>query len=183
MLSLPGYSESPPQLSLVSDAGTYGNGSDDSITIQVNGLPKPQGSKTFKGLSKSGRAILTESSTGSRHWRQDVKLDSKAQYQGPVIAGPVFLSIVFWMPRPKAHYRTGKFAGQLKPNAPMYAPTSPDLDKLIRCTLDGLQAKCGGTVFEDDSQVVALVAEKRYVTATSTCGATIHIVKKESNSQ
>ena len=128
---------------------------------------------------------MVESSRRAKPWRQDVKADSRAQYKGPVLAGPLFVEIIFWLPRPKSHYRTGKFAGELKPNAPTHSVSSGsgDLDKLIRCTLDGLQAKCGGTVFEDDSQVVALVAEKRYVTATSTCGATIHIVKKESNGQ
>ena len=112
------------------------------MILRVHGLPKPQGSKSFKGLSKSGRAILTESSTGSRHWRQDVKLDSRAQYKGPVIAGPISLSIVFWLPRPKSHYRTidGQLSNEIKANAPTHAPTIPDIDKLVRCTLDGLSA-------------------------------------------
>ncbi|WP_312681328.1 hypothetical protein [Stenotrophomonas chelatiphaga] len=45
-----------------------------SIRIVVYGSPAPQGSKSFKGLAKSGRAILVESSKKVCPWRQDVKL-------------------------------------------------------------------------------------------------------------
>jgi len=104
--------------------------------------------------------------------------DSRQQYKGSVIAGPVFLTIDFWMPRPKSHYRTGEFAGQIKPNALIYCPTTPDIDKLVRCTLDGLSAKCGGCVIADDSLVVQLLCEKRYVTADEGVGAQIRVLKK-----
>ena len=152
--------------------------SGSKIVIRVHGLAKPQGSKSFKGLSKSGRAILTESSGGSRLWRNDVMLDSRRQYKGPIISEPVGLEIVFWMPRPKGHYRTGRHAGELKPNAPSWHAIAPDVDKLARCTLDGLSAKCGGCVIADDSIVVSLHCEKRYVTAVEGVGAAISLVKQ-----
>jgi len=104
--------------------------------------------------------------------------DSRQQYKGSVITGPVFLSIDFWMPRPKSHYRTGKFAGELKPDALVYCPTTPDIDKLVRCTLDGLSVKCGGCVIADDSLVVKLLCEKRYITANEGVGAQIRVLKK-----
>ena len=89
------------------------------------------------------------------------------------------MSITFWLPRPKGHYRTGKFAGQLKPTAPEHSTScaAGDLDKLIRCTLDGLSAKCGGVVIADDSLVVRLSSEKRYVTEAEGCGATIQVIE------
>ena len=155
-----------------------GNASERAIEIRVTGVPKPQGSKSFKGLTKNGRAILTESSTGSRDWRRDVMYDSRQQYKGSVVTGPVFLTIDFWMPRPKSHYRTGKFAGELKPDALVYCPTTPDIDKLVRCTLDGLSAKCGGSVIADDSLVVGLLCQKRYVTIQEGVGATISVVER-----
>lgn len=122
---------------------------------------------------------MVESSKRAKPWRQDVKLDSRAQYSGPVLTGPVFVSITFWLPRPKGHYRTGKFAGQLKPTAPNHSTSCADgdLDKLIRCTLDGLSAKCGGVVIADDSLVVRLSSEKRYVTEAEGCGATIQVIE------
>lgn len=123
---------------------------------------------------------MIESSKRAKPWRQDVKLDSRQQYTGPVITGPVSVSIIFWLPRPQSHYRTGKFAGQLKPNAPMHSTSCADgdLDKLVRCTLDGLSAKCGGVIIADDSLVVTLVCEKRYITLEEGCGASIRVLKR-----
>ena len=123
---------------------------------------------------------MIESSKKAAPWRQDVKLDSHRQFQGPVFAGPVSVSIVFWLPRPKAHFRTGKFAGQLKPTAPTHCTSAQagDIDKLIRCTLDGLSAKCGGIVLADDSLVVSLSSEKRYVTDDRATGADITVIER-----
>ena len=102
-------------------------------------------------------------------------LASRDQYKGLPFSDPVFMKIIFWLPRPKGHYRTGRFAGQLKPNAPVYCSSTPDLDKLCRSTLDGLSAKCGGCIIADDSIVVAIQAEKRYATDAESCGALITV--------
>ena len=123
---------------------------------------------------------MIESSKKAAPWRQDVKLDSQEQYKGPILTGPVSVSIVFWLPRPKAHFRTGKHAGELKPTAPTHCTSAQagDIDKLIRCTLDGLSAKCGGIVLADDSLVVSLSSEKRYVTNDRASGADITVVQR-----
>ena len=124
---------------------------------------------------------MLESSKRAKPWRQDVKLDSRAQYTGPLIVGPVFMSIVFYVPRPKGHYKTinKQVSNVIKDNAPVYSTScgDGDLDKLIRCTLDGLSAKCGGCVIADDSLVVRLSSEKRYVTHAEACGAAITVVQ------
>ena len=166
----------------VLEAVPTGDGCNASaIKIRVHGLPKPQGSKSFKGLSKRGHAILTESSSGSRVWRQDVKLDSRGQYRGPLLTGPVAIEIIFYLPRPQGHYKTinKQVSNVIKDNAPVYSTScaSGDVDKLIRCTLDGLSAKCGGCVIADDSLVVRLLSEKRYVTQSEACGAAITVVQ------
>ena len=120
---------------------------------------------------------MVESSKRCGVWRHDVRVYSRQQYTGSVITGPVFVEMIFYMPRPKGHYRTGKFAGELKPNAPVYCSTTPDVDKLCRSTLDGLSTATGGCVLADDNLVVGLVAEKRYVN-TGGCGATIRLIKR-----
>ena len=171
MANLPETLESPVELSLVSGVASTGAGCNPSeIAIRVNGVPAPQGSKRSFG---NGRMV--EVSKRVEPWRQDVKLDSRNQYKGLPFADPVFMKIIFWLPRPKGHYRTGRFAGQLKPNAPVYCPSTPDLDKLCRSTLDGLSAKCGGCIIADDSIVVAIQAEKRYATDAESCGALITV--------
>ena len=147
----------------------------EAVTLRIYGRPAPQGSKR-----SLGNGIMIESSKRARPWRNDVKIESREQYRGPVLTGPVSVSITFWLPRPKSHYRTGRFAGQLKPNAPTHSTSCADgdLDKLLRCTLDGLSAKCGGWIIGDDSLVVQLNGEKRYVTATEGCGATIRVIQR-----
>ena len=150
------------------------------IEIRVYGRPAPQGSKR-----SLGNGVMIESSKRGKPWRQDVKLDSRDQYKGQPIAGPVFVEITFYLPRPQAHYRTGKFAGQLKPTAPTHSTSCAqgDIDKLVRSTLDGLSAKAGGCVIQDDSLVVRLTCEKRYVTDTEGCGAYIRVIESQYDSQ
>ena len=63
------------------------------------------------------------------------------------------------MPRPKSHYRQGKFKGLFKENAPKYHQNTPDIDNLAKMFLD-----CGnGDFFVDDKQVVELNCIKRYI--------------------
>lgn len=124
---------------------------------------------------------MVESSKKAAPWRQDVKLDSRHQYRGPLLTGSVAIEIIFYLPRPQGHYKTinKQVSNIIKDNAPVYSTScaSGDIDKLIRCTLDGLSAKCGGCVIADDSLVVKLLSEKRYVTQSEACGAAIAVVK------
>lgn len=150
------------------------------IELRIHGLPAPQGSKR-----SLGNGIMVESSKRVKPWRQDVKLDSREQYKGQPIVDPVSIEITFYLPRPQAHYRTGKFAGQLKPTAPTHSTSCAqgDIDKLVRSTLDGLSAKAGGCVIADDSLVVALTCEKRYVTDAEGCGAVIRVIQRQYDSK
>ncbi len=68
------------------------------------------------------------------------------------LEGPVSLDVTFYMPRPKAHFRTGKRAGELKPNAPTWSTGKPDRDNLDKALLDGLT---NAGFFRDDCQVCA----------------------------
>jgi crossover junction endodeoxyribonuclease RusA len=149
------------------------------IELRIRGLPAPQGSKRHVG-----RGIMVESSKRVAPWRQDVKLDSLDQYKGQPIDGPVAIEIIFWLPRPQGHYRTGKYAGQLKPNAPSHSTSCAqgDIDKLVRSTLDGLSVKAGGCIIRDDSLVVMLRVEKRYVTNSEGCGAYIRVIESQYDS-
>lgn len=74
------------------------------------------------------------------------------------ILGPVSLSLQFFFPRPKSHYRTGKYSDQLKANAPLLHISKPDADNLVKLVKDALN----GVFWHDDSQVCVLYAEKKY---------------------
>lgn len=120
------------------------------IRIQVNGVPAPQGSKRHVG---GGRMV--ESSKAVGPWREAVRAETQRQCATPIAAGPVDLTVVFWLPRPRGHYGVNG----LRPSAPGKPDRRPDLDKLMRAVLDGIVA--GGAI-HDDAQIVILHAIKRY---------------------
>ena len=52
------------------------------LTIKVYGIPGPQGSKKFCGVSKSGRGIMVESSAKVKPWREAVKWAAREAMAG-----------------------------------------------------------------------------------------------------
>jgi len=125
-----------------------------AIQFTVYGLPVPQGSK------KVIRGNVVEMADARlRSWRQDIAVASREAMEGasPYIE-PVDVRLMFWLPRPQAHFGTGRNAEKLKPSAPIAPSVHPDLDKLVRAVLDALT----GIVFRDDKQVVSLTASKLY---------------------
>jgi Holliday junction resolvase RusA-like endonuclease len=63
--------------------------------------------------------------------------------------GPLFVSIIFYIPRPKADYGTGKNAGAVKPSAPYFHIKKPDEDNLSKFYKDVMNK----IVYSDDAQV------------------------------
>ena len=117
------------------------------MTITVYGLPAPKGSKSFKGMSKAGHAIMVESSKKVKPWAESVKW-AAMEYRGNMhIAGPVSVSMVFTLPKPKSAPK----------RRVTYPDRKPDIDKLCRSTLDALVAV--GSL-EDDARVVCLTSRK-----------------------
>lgn len=124
---------------------------------------------------------MLENSKKVAPWRTDVK-DAAEKAMGEVgmtmaFTQPVVLVVTFIFARAKGHYRSGKFAEQLKDSAPLY-PTSiqkGDIDKLLRSTCDALTA---AGVWFDDSQVVRVVSDKTYAKPPETIlsGADITIM-------
>ena len=143
-----------------------------SIEFRVFGLPAPQGSKR-----SLGNGIMVEASKKVRPWRTDVQHASRLAYHGKPVDEPVSIEVDFWFPRPKSHYRTGKYSNLLKPDAPIYATTISvgDLDKLLRSTFDALSYSTGGCILRDDSLVGAVKAIKRYGDDDVRPGAAIRV--------
>jgi crossover junction endodeoxyribonuclease RusA len=143
-----------------------------TLTFSIIGTPAPQGSKT-----RNRYGAVYESSPKVKPWRQDVQAaavqaicDADSDPRFPT--GPVIVGIRFRLPRPKGHYGTGRNAGQLRPSAPKVPDVKPDLDKLVRSTLDGM-GEAG--VWRDDCQVVGLWVVKEYATDTLPVGATVSV--------
>lgn len=115
-----------------------------AIRIVVRGTPAPQGSKSFKGMSKSGRAILAESSKKVRPWRQDVKAAAEAwrARSGAVpIDGPVVVRMTFTLPKPVSAPKRRR----------TYPMRTPDVSKLARSTEDALT---DAGIWTDDARVI-----------------------------
>ena len=134
--------------------------------FSVLGLPAPQGSHKHVG---GGRMV--ESSKRVKPWRRQVAAAYVDHDFGDVLIGPVTLTVDFYLPRPQAHYGTGRNAGALKPSAPVEHLTMPDTDKLQRAVGDALTR----LAWRDDSQIVAWHAYKHYATSEHPVGAQITI--------
>lgn len=132
-----------------------------TLWITVDGRPAPQGSKRLLG-----HGALVESSKRVAPWRADVRaatadaLATTDDWPQPC-TGPVRADLTFRFPRPKSHWRTGKHADQLRPDAPVYVTSRGcgDLSKLIRSTEDALVS--AGAI-ADDALIVSVAAVKEY---------------------
>lgn len=110
-------------------------------TFFVPGVPAPQGSKRHVG-----NGIMVESSKKVPAWRSAVSLIAHATHKR--FTGPVEVTCEFVMPRPK---RLG--ATKQEPMT-----QRPDVDKLLRSTLDGLT---NSGIIPDDSHVTCVHGSKR----------------------
>lgn len=157
-----------------------------TLTLRVTGTPTPQGSKKGFVNPKTGRAIIVDDNKKPlKDWRGDVRkaaLDAIANHNGGTIPpgeawpfplnGPITVTVCFYIARPKYHYRSGKHAHELRPDAPVFVDKKPDGDKLVRAIFDALTS---AGVYGDDAQVVIHHAEKRYTAHGQPPGALITI--------
>jgi len=139
------------------------------VEFRCDGIPQTKGSA--KAFMRPGMKfpVVTNDNAKCKPWQAGVTQAAAAAMKGEPWRGPVMLTLVFYMPRPKGHYGTGKNAGMLRPSAPVHHTTKPDLDKLVRAVKDGLT----GVVYGDDSQVVWINARKEYASIVHTCGVEV----------
>jgi len=119
------------------------------LTFVVPGVPVPQGSKMPWG---------GEANPHVKAWRATVAREARERLPEGPLHGPVRVVAIFVFPRPKAHYRSGKFAHEVKLTAPHWHTSTPDLDKLQRALGDAFK----GVVLLDDSQVAIWEVRKVY---------------------
>lgn len=139
------------------------------IEFFVPGIPAPSGSKKGFYNKKLKRVFVVDDNQDKmKDWRNAVRgyaLDNRPE---KLIQCPVALKVIFYMPRIKGHFGSGKNAGVLKDSAPCFHTKKPDGLKLLRNTEDGLT----GIILLDDSYVVRHFCEKVYGEPT---GALIRI--------
>jgi len=137
----------------------------------VEGVPAPQGSKNAFIVRRAfgDFVVVAEASKKVKPWREAVALAcveemNRAGYMKKFLDREIsfIISVRFYLPIPK-RVPTG-YPHHLK---------YPDLDKLIRSTLDGITQS--GCIWEDDKQVVKIEAEKSYCVPGGQTGAEIEI--------
>ena len=121
------------------------------IQLTIQGNPK-----ALKRHRMSWRGGKPHSYDPSGKDKRDFIVQIKAP-KSP-LKGAIKLKATFYMPRPKSHYRTGKFVSALKDTAPMWHTGTPDIDNLLKFIMDALN----GITYKDDSQIALLYAEKIY---------------------
>jgi len=125
----------------------------------VPGLPVPKGSaRAF--YHKTAHKVVTFQTNADkqRPWASMIAVEARKAWQGEPTRGPVKVHTLFTMPRPKKHFRTGKHAADLRPDAPYFKASDPDGDKLTRCVWDALTGIC----YLDDGQVADWGGAKVY---------------------
>jgi len=145
------------------------------IEIRVYGTPAPQGSKArgrHRGVYEMSKRVgpwRTAVAAAAREVRwQEIDSSPEISESGGALA----VTIVFLMARPVSHWRRTRTINELRADAPTRPATRPDLDKLVRSTLDGLKA---GGAYADDGQVADLCAAKVYARPGDQPGAIIRI--------
>lgn len=129
------------------------------LTLHIPGIPAPGGSKRGFYIPKLKRVVITDAGgERTKNWRAVCASMARQQYNGDPLQGPLQVTFMFFMPRPKGHYGSGKNAAVLKPNAPTFHTSKPDATKLVRSTEDALTQ----ILWVDDSQIAIQRAEKRY---------------------
>lgn len=133
-----------------------------TITFFVAGDPKPQPRQRHRAFKMGGR-IVTQNYTPSgapvNTWKDLIALTARDLLPETPLSGPLRVDATYRFRRPKSHFRTGKYSGQLRPDAPYYHTTKPDRDNLDKAFLD-IMTQIG--FWRDDAQVVDGAVRKIY---------------------
>lgn len=129
------------------------------VSFYVFGEPISQGSLTSFNDAHGNVRTKHSNATRLKPWRQIVA--DVAQRHASMLSGAVTLRCTFDLPRPKS------LAKALLP--PM--TKRPDLSKLVRAVEDALTS----VMYHDDSQVVEIVAKKRYADVDGPIGVLIEL--------
>ncbi len=96
-----------------------------------------------------------------------VCLAAKQAYQGPLLKGPLRVSLLFLLPRPK------RIVWKTRPMPRIWAAVTPDRDNLEKAVNDALT----GILWVDDGQVCDGVVQKMYACGDESPGVIVEVVK------
>lgn len=131
-----------------------------TLAIRVETKARGQGSKRHVG---GGRMI--EQSKHLPEFRRLIATAARAEatrigWEMLPRSAPARVHVTVLVKRPRVHYRSGRYADQLRPGAPgFWAVTTPDGDKVKRAILDALTA---AGIWADDRQGVSLHIDRMW---------------------
>jgi crossover junction endodeoxyribonuclease RusA len=116
-----------------------------TVSFDVIGIAQPKGSTRAFLPKGAAFPVTTSANPRLKQWEHLVAVQAQAAGADGLFLGPVLLEVTFYLPRP-----------QSAPRRVVHHLTAPDLDKLVRGTMDALT----GILYRDDSQVVQISAWK-----------------------
>ena len=146
------------------------------IDMFIKGIPKAQPrARGFYNKHVGGVRMYNPKTADS--WKNVVMSAirfSKGSFPSELPTGPIELNMCFHLPRPKSHFRTGKFANLLKDSAPKDMTSVPDMDNLVKSVMDAITRT--QIVWKDDSQVCVQKLNKMYVDNHGYTGMKLDII-------
>lgn len=143
------------------------------IAFFVQGEPK--GQPRPRAFSRGGRASVYNPST-AEGWKSQIAIAAKPFIPDVPIEGPICVDLIFYFPRPRSHYRTGKHSGLLREDSPVYHTIKPDRDNSDKAVLDALSVL---RFWNDDAQVCDGRIKKRYASSQPGPGCSIVIYQAD----
>ena len=146
------------------------------LTFFVSGVPIAQ--PRVKACIRGKHAGVYDPGTANEWKNKVMSCGTTAAYRPEqstkfeVITGPVGLTLHFYLPRPKHHFRSN---GELKQTAPWWHTSKPDLDNLEKAVKDAVTQI--GVIWSDDSQVCMSQKTKIYATNENPVGVRVTIEK------
>ena len=132
----------------------------------IEGTPKPQ--PRVKAVRR-GKHVGVYTPSSADAWRDTLKIGLN-RHAGKNIEGAFAVKLSFFLKRPKAHFRTGRFSHLLRDDAPEFCTCRSDIDNLSKLVLDVLSKI---NYWGDDSQVTLLYATKAWADEIHDEGVTI----------
>lgn len=125
--------------------------------IVIHGKPIAKKRPRF---ARRGKFVVTYNDQQTEEGRALLSIREQMDNK-TITAKPLVMRARFVFPRPKSHFGSGKNQDRLKESAPIHHIVKPDVDNCLKFIMD----ICTGEVWQDDTQVFSIYAEKRY------CGA------------
>lgn len=132
------------------------------VSFYVRGAPIPQGSVTAHATRRKDGSLFAAvhypSGSKLHGWRRAISVAARAEWGDEMTYNAIRLKLHYYMKRPLSHYRTVDMLLR-RGYGEVHHENVPDLDKLVRATLDALT----DVVYADDKQVIEIHAHKLYV--------------------